>query len=273
MPSTTVGYEKLFNPALQIRDEDEFVQYILAEQPEAPKYFAVMKRVNKEGPDVIGERDQSQASPIEDLPGVLDEATVIDLSSASEFAASHVPGSINIPAAMLAGWAGWLVDYTKPVYLIAKPDQYPEATRVLRKIGLDDVRGYFDTDQAREYKLATESYVSALPEQLKSRIESGEVSLVDVRSEGEWKEGHIAGAEHRFLGRLLDDMVSIKHDKPIVLQCQSGGRSAIAASLLQAAGRDVINMVGGYGAWLKAGLPFEQTEPEAACEAGSRCSI
>ena len=55
IPSSTVGYEKLFNPALQFADEDSFVKYILADQPEAPKYFAVMKRVNKEGPKVLGD--------------------------------------------------------------------------------------------------------------------------------------------------------------------------------------------------------------------------
>ena len=80
VPSSTVGYEKLFNPALQFSDEDEFVKYILAEQPEAPKYFAVMKRVNKEGPEVLGDRVSPRSQPLEDLLGVLDEATVIDLS-------------------------------------------------------------------------------------------------------------------------------------------------------------------------------------------------
>ena len=59
---------------------------------------------------------------------------------------------------MLAGWAGWVVDYSKPAYLIADPSQLPEAIRVLRKIGLDDVRGYFDVSKVREAGLATESY-------------------------------------------------------------------------------------------------------------------
>ena len=173
---------------------------------------------------------------------------------------------------MLAGWAGWIVDYSKPTYLIAEPGQIAEATRVLRKIGLDDVRGYFDASKVRENKLTTESYESASPAELKSRIESGEVSLIDVRSAEEWNQGRIAGAEHRFLGRLPDTVASITRDKPLVMQCQSGGRSAIAASLLQAAGLEVINMAGGYGAWTKAGLPVDQAEPAVACEAGSQCS-
>ena len=150
VPSSTVGYEKLFNPALQFTDEERFVQYILSDQPEAPKYFAVMKRVNKEGPDVIGDKGLPESQPIDDLNSALDAATVIDLSPSDQFAVGHVPRTINIPTAMLAGWAGWVVDYSKPAYLIADPSQLPESSRVLRKIGLDDVRGYFDASKVRD---------------------------------------------------------------------------------------------------------------------------
>jgi hydroxyacylglutathione hydrolase len=267
IPSSTVGYEKLFNPALQFTDEDEFVRYILSDQPEAPKYFAVMKRVNKEGPEVIGDKGLPESQPIDDLSTALDSVTVIDLSPSAQFAEGHVPRTINIPAAMLAGWAGWVVDYSKPAYLIADPSQLPEATRVLRKIGLDDVRGYFDVSKVRDAGLATETYATGTPRDLAPRIESGEVKLIDVRSDEEWKSGRIAEADHRFLGRLPDNVSNIENSKPIVTQCQSGARSAIAASILQANGLEVINMTGGFGAWADAGLPIEQSDA-ASCEAG-----
>jgi hydroxyacylglutathione hydrolase len=180
-----------------------------------------------------------------------------------------VPRTINIPAAMLAGWAGWVVDYSKPAYLIADPSQLPEATRVLRKIGLDDVRGYFDVSKVRDAGLATETYATGTPKDLAPRIESGEVKLIDVRSDEEWKSGRIAEADHRFLGRLPDNVSNIENSKPIVTQCQSGARSAIAASILQANGLEVINMTGGFGAWADAGLPIEQSDA-ASCEAGSQ---
>jgi hydroxyacylglutathione hydrolase len=222
IPSSTVGYEKLFNPALQFTDEDEFVRYILSDQPEAPKYFAVMKRVNKEGPEVIGDKGLPESQPIDDLSTALDSVTVIDLSPSAQFAEGHVPRTINIPSAMLAGWAGWVVDYSKPAYLIADPSQLPEATRVLRKIGLDDVRGYFDVSKVRDAGLATETYATGTPKDLAPRIESGEVKLIDVRSDEEWKSGRIAEADHRFLGRLPDNVSNIENSKPIVTQCQSG---------------------------------------------------
>jgi len=268
IPSSTVGYEELFNPALQFTDEDKFVQYILSDQPEAPKYFAVMKRVNKEGPSIIGNKGLPESKPIDDLASALDLATVIDLSSSNQFADGHVPQTINIPTSMLAGWAGWILNYSKPIYLIADPSQLLEATRVLRKIGLDDVRGYFDASNVRDAGLAIESYESSTPSKLMSYIESGKVTLVDVRSDEEWKSGHIAEADHWFLGRLPDNISAIESGKPIVTQCQAGGRSAIAASILQAAGLQVINMTGGLGAWTDCGLPVDT----ATIEGGAGCS-
>ncbi len=269
VPSSTVGYEKLFNPALQFTDEEQFVRYILSDQPEAPKYFAVMKRVNKEGPAVIGDRGLPESQPVDKLASALESATVIDLAPSTQFASGHVPRTLNIPLGMLAGWAGWVVDYSKPVYLIADPRQLPEAARVLRKIGLDDVRGYFDVSQVRQAGLATESYNTAKPHELASRIESGEVNLIDVRSHEEWKSGRIAEAKHHFLGRLPEDLSAIEGGQPIVTMCQTGSRSAISASILQAAGLEVVNMTGGLEAWTAAGLSVDQSEANAVCKANS----
>ncbi len=264
IPSTTVGYEKLFNPALQFTDEDEFVKYILSDQPEAPKYFAVMKRVNKEGPEIIGESGLPDSLPINQLAGALSSGTIIDLSPSAQFVNGHVPGSINIPTSLLAGWAGWVVDYAKPAYLIADSSQLTEALRILRKIGLDDVRGYFEISKIREANEATERYETASPGELVDRIKSGEVKLFDVRSDEEWKSGRIAQSEHRFLGRLPQHITEIDSHKPIVTQCQTGGRSAIAASILQANGLEVINMTGGFGAWTAEKLPIDTSATECS---------
>lgn len=271
IPSTTVGYEKLFNPSLQFTEEDAFVQYILSDQPEAPKYFAVMKRVNKEGPRVLGDAGLPEALPIDQLTDAVESATVIDLTPSNVFADAHACGSINIPTSMLASRAGWVVDYSLPVYLIAEANQLAEATRVLRKIGLDQVRGYFDRAAIANAGLACESYQNSSPTELAPRIEAGEVALIDVRSDAEWNAGRIAQANHEFLGRLPDTVFEISNGKPVVTQCQSGARSAIAASILQAAGVDVINMTGGMSAWKAAGLPFVTSEGngDSSCRASA----
>ncbi len=255
IPSSTVGYEKLFNPALQIEDEGAFVRYILAEQPEVPKYFAVMKRVNKEGPAVIGRRGLPPAMVVASLPETSRAHVVIDIASSNLFARSHVPGVLNIPTGMLAQWAGWLVDVQKPLYLIASEPQLAEATRVLRKIGVDQLMGYFEREAVVHAGLATQSYDTLPPTELESRITLGDAVLLDVRSTTEWNEERIPGAEHVFLGRLPE----IAHefaDRSVVVQCLGGGRSAVAASVLQAANVRVTNMDGGITAWKNAGLPL-----------------
>ncbi len=263
IPSSTVGYEKLFNPALQFTEEDAFVQYILSDQPEAPKYFAVMKRVNKEGPVILGREDSLEVLDVQQLSEAVKSGTVVDLSYSSEYGQAHVPGTLNIPQHMLAAWAGWLIDYSRPTYLLGEPHQLAEAKRVLRKIGVEQIEGVFERSAVNAAGLATESYASGTPEELSDRIQSGEVTLVDVRSELEWEAGHIAEAEFHFLGRLPDQLQDISRDKPVVVQCRSGGRSAVGASFLQAAGFDVINLTGGYSAWRQSGLPSTSSPSQA----------
>lgn len=260
IPSSTVGYEKLFNPALQFDDEQEFVHYILTDQPETPFYFAVMKRVNKLGPELTKALMPVHAINPTELAATATMSMVIDTGAAGDFAKSHVPGTINVPASNLVQWAGFFVDYNQPIYLITDEASLPSQLRSLRSIGIDNVGGFFDAGAVKVAGLRTESYRSATPTELRARIDGGDVTLVDVRAATEFQAGHIAGAEHRFLGTLLRKLKTLSKEKPVVAQCLAGGRSAIAASLLQRAGFDVVNMQGGYQAWLAAGLPVVREE-------------
>ncbi|MFK8111576.1 MAG: rhodanese-like domain-containing protein, partial [Rubripirellula sp.] len=266
--SSTVGYEKRFNPALQFTDEEKFVRYILADQPEAPKYFAVMKRVNKEGPVILGADHHHEMLDTSELAKALQSGTVVDLSPSPEFAKGHVPGTINIPLGMLSSWAGWLVDYDRPTYLICEPSQLEEAARVLHKIGVEQIKGGFDASKTRQSGLASEVYATGTPADLASSIESGDVKLIDVRSKDEWNEGHIKQAEHRFLGRLPKFLDELPRDEKLVVQCRSGARSAIGVSVLQAAGfKNVVNLTGGYTGWKADGLASVKPDPAMSGQA------
>ena len=258
IPSSTVGYEKLFNPALQFHDEQQFVDYILADQPETPFYFAVMKRVNKVGPELIRNLSRVETIAPHELARVAGQHLVIDTTPAAEFSKAHVPGTINVPSATLVQWAGFFVGDAQPVYLLSDPKLLTDDLRGLRSIGIDNVGGHFDATAVREAGLSIASYRSATPQQLRPRIEGGEVKLLDVRAFTEFHEGHLPGAEHRFLGKLLRDINGLDKSKPMVAQCLGGGRSAIATSILQRAGFDVTNMQGGLQAWVKSGLPVER---------------
>ena len=257
IPSSTVGYEKMFNEGFQFGSEDEFVKYILADQPEAPPYFAIMKHVNKHGPKVIGDEGQPKKLNSAELLATINTHAVIDVGASINFAAHHVPGTINIPTKYIARDGGWFIDYEAPLYLIAGSAALPETLRVLREIGADNVAGYFDSEEIIQAGLASESYECKSPEVVADQIENGDVYLVDVRRRTEWDEGHIRQANYSFLGKLLDDVHDLPPSKTIVFQCRTGARSAVACSIAQAKGiKNVVNLEGGILAWEQNGYPI-----------------
>lgn len=260
IPSSTVGYEKLFNPMLGYDDIEEFVSALLEGQPEPPTYFAVMKRVNKEGPAVLGNVTLPPRRETAVLPQLIADGTmVIDTAPLEAFAKAHVPGTLNIPVGSLAAWAGWLVDYAKPVYLIAAREEVETAVTILAEIGIDKVAGIFDPAAVQAAGLMNESYETGTAVELAEQIQKGEVTLVDVRNQAEWDEGHLPHAQHIMLGTLLNRAEEVLNGRSIIVQCRSGARSAIGASILQARGaKHVINLTGGYLGWTAARLPIEQ---------------
>jgi hydroxyacylglutathione hydrolase len=265
IPSSTVGYEKMFNAALSYEDEEQFVEMLLEGQPEPPKYFAVMKRVNKEGPPLLHGRPQPVRLAAEQLPQLIEAgAAVIDTRSGRAFAAGHIAGTINIPDWGMPAWAGWLVDYEKPLYLIGDEARVAEAVRALVYIGIDNIAGYFDLDVLAEKNGPLQSYERLPAEQLADMILNHKATLLDIRAEEEWQSGRIPGAHHVMLGYLPERAADFINDKPIVVQCRSGNRSAIGASILQAKGaRRVINMEGGIRAWSRAGLPVDSARGDS----------
>lgn len=263
VPSSTIGYEKLFNPALAYETEEAFVDYLLADQPEPPRYFAVMKRVNKEGPAVLQRIPAPVQLPAIRLPELIEAgAQVVDTRPAAIYAEQHVAGTINIPAEQLPAWAGWLVDYDQPLYLIVDNEDVREAVRDLMYIGVDNLAGYFGVtavDILGEMGHALQAYEIAPPEKVAGKILNGDVVLIDIRNQSEWDAGHLPNAHHVMLGYLAEQANEFINGQPIVVQCRTGNRSAIGASILQAKGaQEVTNMAGGIRDWTAAGLPLEQ---------------
>lgn len=264
IPSSTVGYEKLFNAALSYTDEAKFVTALLEGQPEPPRYFAVMKQVNKHGPAVLHRLPLPEQLPANRLDSLLAEgATIVDTRPTEAFAAAHIPGTINLPFTnSFTTWAGWLLDYERPFYLIADASTVPHIVRDLAYIGLDNVGGYVETTAIVTWPRAEkslQSYGLTTASHLAEKAASGELLVLDVRNRHEWDAGHIPGAYHLMLGYLPQRLGELPSDKPIVVQCQSGARSAIGVSLLQAKGfTQVMNLSGGIDSWLAAGLPVER---------------
>jgi len=264
IPQSTLGYERRFNWAFKHDNEASFVTSVLAGQPDPPKYFAEMKRLNKEGPRVLHGFRRPELLDMHALERkLLEGALVVDTRRTSDYAMAHVPGTINIPLnGSFTTWAGWLVPYTADFYLIVddgKPQAIDDAVRDLAMIGLDRIGGYFDAAVVDQWSAAGRC-PGTVPQigvrDLSESLAHGGVTLVDVRHPNEWAEGHIAGARHIPLGYLAERIDEIPRTKPIVLQCAGGTRSAIAASILRSQGvEQVINLSGGYGDWRKANLP------------------
>ncbi len=262
IPHSTLGYERRFNWAFQVKSEAEFVTAVLAGQPEPPKYFAEMKRVNKEGPRLLHGFKRPDLLQTRALESALrDGSLVIDARPAAAYAAGHVPGTINIPLnASFTTWAGWLVPYTRDFSLIVD-DAIDTAVRDLAMIGLDRIAGYFDASVIDAWASGAQP-LGTVPRitvhDLKEALAYDAVTLVDVRNQVEWNGGRIAGAVHVSLGSLADRVAGIPTGKPIVVQCATGARSSIGASVLKAHGLDnVVNLTGGIGAWSKAGFDVE----------------
>ena len=266
VPSTTVGYELRFNWAFGHDLEDAFVEAVLEGQPEPPRYFAEMKRINRDGPRLLGDfrrPDRMADARLEEA--LRGEGPVVDTRRAADFAAGHVPGTISIPLnRSFTTWAGSLLPYDTPFTLIVAEDRagaLDEGVRDLAMIGLDRIAGWFGTSAIdawadRHGELARIEQVDAAA--LAEGVESGRVQLVDVRGRSEWEAGHVAGATHIPLNTLQQRLDEVRRDTEVVLQCATGSRSAIAAALLRANGFErVANHQGGFEQWRREGLPVE----------------
>jgi len=266
VPSTTLGYEKLANWGFAIDDEAQFVEQVLAGQPEPPKYFAEMKRINKTGPRILQGFRRPERLPETRLAALLaGDALIVDTRPWSEFAVGHVPGTINIPLnKSFTTWAGWLVPYDRPFYLLlddACDHCVDEAIRDLAMIGLDQAAGYFGRNAieawaADHHELASVRQMSS--SELAVEMRRGNAAVIDVRGAAEWAAGHLPGVQNIPLGLLADRLEELPRDNPLVMQCQAGSRSAIATSVLRAKGIEAINLIGGYAGWEAAGHPVER---------------
>jgi hydroxyacylglutathione hydrolase len=262
VPQSTVGYERRTNWGLGIDDEEEFVRQVLLGQPEPPAYFGVMKRVNRDGPPLLGRLpgpERVGEHRLEELLGS-GRPIVIDTRSTAAYAGGHIPGTLNLPMGRsFTTYAGSLLPYDRDLYLIADAGQVREAVRALVNIGLDRVAGYLgleavDLWRAGGRPLATIRQLS--PAEL--RTQPG-VAVVDVRGESEWQGGRVPGSRLLPLPELPARAAEIPGDRPVVLLCQTGSRSAVAASYLRWRGiGEVTNVAGGMAAWFGAGLPVER---------------
>lgn len=266
VPSSTVGYEKITNWGLNIENEEEFINALLDGQPEPPKYFATMKKLNKVGPKVLGSIPRPGRLSIQQFEQHVSAGVkIIDTRNKIAFAGGHFPDSINIQDnSSFSTWAGWILDYNNPFLLITRDDRIEDLTKALIRIGLDNIVGYVnDIDKISNagYELRTLSQITI--HELKENLDN--YFVLDVRGNSEFNASHIFGATNIHAGHIINNFDKLPADKQIVVHCASGDRSAIASSILLSAGfNNVSNLTCGFTGWQQAKFPVSSSEFVAA---------
>jgi hydroxyacylglutathione hydrolase len=265
--SSTIGIERMTNYALQIKSREEFVAQLTSNLPARPEYFLKDAEINRTGAAPLSELPPLRAIAPAELKAMLGAGEIaLDVRANDEFAAGHVPGSVNIAlGGQFASWAGTVLGVSAHPVLIAESDeQLGEARLRLTRVGIEVLDGYLAGGvtawKQAGLPIATISQMTA--SELVARLKSGGVQILDVRREPEWDTGHIKSATWWPLDNFRVSPPEMDHEAPIAVHCKGGYRSMIASSLLQRAGfKNVINVVGGFDAWQQAKLPTVTAKP------------
>lgn len=260
---STIGDQRRYNYALQPMSREAFKKIVTAEQPEVPDYFSHDAVLNRQNRQSLHHSLQHSLKPL-DLDEALDlQATgtqIVDTRDPADFAGAHLPKSLNIPLdGKYATWCGTIVDKAKPIVVIADEGREEESIMRLGRIGFDQVQGYLEHGvkalHAQPTLVAVTNRITAkaLAEQLGDAMPP---IVVDVRTAKEHQDSQIEGSKNVPLNHLQDRLSELPSDRTLVVHCQSGYRSSIAASILERAGfRKVLDLVGGIEAWKATQLP------------------
>ena len=260
--SSTIGYERKFNRFLQFDNVKNFTDYALTSAPPVPKYYPVMKKINASGPEILGNLPRVPGLPpkafkeaIEKRAGVL-----VDTRTMFAFGGGHIPGALNIGGSpILSIWAGWMLDPNEPILLVLESEgDLEEIVRLFIRTGYSKFAGYLvggmKAWDAVGFSNAEIGQMTV--HELNKRGSS--LQIVDVRSPGEWKRGHVPGARHIFLPELHKRIDELDHARPTAVYCGSGYRASIATSILKPEGfEELWNVPGSWEAWKQAGFAVE----------------
>lgn len=235
VPSTTVGYERIRNWALQYKDNEKaFVQELLDGQPEPPRYFAMMKKLNKiTRPLQTAVPQYTKLTKDEFIKHYKAGTPTIDTRHKFDFAKGYLPNSINIQNNKTFNtWAGWVLNYTEPFILILDETELDDITRKLMRIGLDQVVGYITPEMVSQLGIPLERQQLIDFDEMNRAVGNPNAQILDVRNTTEFTAGHLPGATHLFVGTIADNLDKIDRERKLYLHCQSGDRATIAASIL-----------------------------------------
>jgi hydroxyacylglutathione hydrolase len=258
---STNGYEKLTNTQLSLNRE-EFIQNRLTNEMQRPPYFRRMEEWNLNGAPLLKDISMPKMLKPEEFEKESEKpnAFILDTRQPDAFAASHIPGSINIWLNGATYYPGWIINYMKHILLVSeRKEDIPTVTTYLHRIGYDDVSGYLcpGVDAWRNAGKPTEALTSLHVGELRELLNKDQVHVLDVREDNEYYSGHIKGSQNIYVGHLMEKLDSVPKESTICVTCSWGGRSGIAASLLKKKGYRVANLLGGMQSWNALKQPTE----------------
>lgn len=233
--TSSIGVEKLTSPALAYNSEDAFVEGQLADLQPYPSYYRHMGPANVIGGTPVPDTDLPTLSP-DSVAGMSHEVAIIDIRDRHAFAEAHIPGSLGIELRDDFGvWVGWLVDIDQPLVLVADASQDIEEARVqLARIGYDRIEGVLAGMEgwiAGQRPVAGYGTVELAG---MSEVVGSDVPVIDVRSPGEFDDGHLADSQHVYVPDLAS--APLGGLREAVLVCATGYRATIAAGILERRG-------------------------------------
>ncbi len=267
--SSTIGTERLTNYALQIKSREEFVAQLTSNLPARPEYFLKDAEINRTGAAALSELPALRSISPSELEIMLNDGEIaLDVRPGDDFAAGHVPGSVNIAlSGQFASWAGTVLGLAAHPVLIADTEQQLEEARIrLARVGIEILDGSLAGGIAawKQAGLPVDTISQITADELNAGLQSCELQVLDVRRESEWDAAHIESAIWWPLDNFKVSPPEIDHSAPLAVHCKGGYRSMIASSLLRRAGfRRVINVTGGFDAWQQAKLPSVTAKPAA----------
>lgn len=261
---TTIGYEKKTNPYLRL-SKQEFVEKSVSEELVVPRYFRKMEEYNLNGPPLLSELSYPKPFSLEDFEEEMAESKVLvmDTRLPYAYAGSHIPNSLSLWLGGISVYPGWLLDPEQYiVFVMERPSDIDIVTPRMRRLGFDNMCGYLcggmNEWQEAGKPLGSAGTMSVLG--LKTKLEKGEIVLLDVREPNEWQEdGIIEGAKLIFFADLPEKTDFLPKDKPIAVTCSVGNRTSTAISILERSGyKNVSNVLGGITAWTRLGYPMKK---------------
>ncbi|AFV22542.1 metallo-beta-lactamase [Methanolobus psychrophilus R15] len=256
---STLGLERIQNPALRNTNKEDFVKYKLQERLEFPPYFRQMEKYNLEGPPLLQDGPNPELlSPHEFREKMKNGAVVVDTRMPHSFGGAYIKDTYSIWLGGLPSFAGWVLPYNAPILLVLEDkEQLETAVKYLIRLRYDNIAGFLNSGIAAWYieALPVEGFNLLSVHDLKSKLDADEeLFILDVRGDGEWESGHIEGARHIYVGHVEENLDKVPKNCQVLVYCGSGRRSNIAASILKKNGyMKVFNVLGSMSAWKSAG--------------------